>query len=156
MTYALASALSRGGKFILSPPAPTPYEDYVTGFEGYRRTIRLRATFGDDSGDNFDPRYHVPNRSWQPGRAPGHIEAQLRKLHTHLESRFAGDKITPLVSNVARSERVALYDIRQSGLDAHRPSLVHARVLPPTPRHRYLSGGGGSGIRCGRDQSQST
>ena len=71
MTYALASALSRGGKFILSPPAPTPYEDYVTGFEGYRRTIRLRATFGDDSGDNFDPRYHVPNRELATGTRPG-------------------------------------------------------------------------------------
>lgn len=113
MTYALASALSRGGKFILSPLASTPYEDYVTGFEGYRRTIRLRAMFGNASGDNFDPRYHVPNRSWQPGRAPGYIEAPLRNLHAHLESAFAGDKITPVVSNVPRSERVALYDIRR-------------------------------------------
>lgn len=118
MTYALASALSRGGKFILSPPVPSPYEAYVTGFEGLTRTIRLRSLFGNDSGGGFDPRYHVPNPTWQPGRAPRIIEAPLRDLHARLESAFAGDKIAPLVSNVPHAERLALYDLRR------RPDII--------------------------------
>ncbi|CAL8470487.1 g10031 [Coccomyxa elongata] len=118
MTYALASALSRGGKFILSPPMPTPYEAYVTGFESFRRSIRLRAFFGNDSGDGFDSRYHVPKPNWQPGRAARHIEAPLRDLHAQLENAFAGDQIAPAVSNVPHAERLALYDLRR------RPDII--------------------------------
>lgn len=113
MPYALASALSRGGKFILTPPKPTPYEDYLAGFVRYRRTVRLRAMFGNKPDDDFDLRYHVPNPTWQPRLAPDIIEAPLRTLHAHLEDTFAGDKISQLCPNVPRSELIALFDIKR-------------------------------------------
>ncbi|BDA48890.1 hypothetical protein COCOBI_12-5730 [Coccomyxa sp. Obi] len=97
---------------------PTPYEDYVTGFEGLRRTIRLRAQFGNDSGRSFDPRYHVPKPNYQPGRAARSLEDPLKDLQTRLETAFAGDKIAPLVSNVPHAERLALYDLRR------RPDII--------------------------------
>ena len=112
MTYALASSLSRGGKFIITPPKRPSSSDFLDGFKGYRRAVRLRTRFGNGE-DNFDRRYHVPNPEWRPPRASPLIEENLADLEARLTAAFPEDSSERLVSNVPLSERHALRDLKQ-------------------------------------------
>lgn len=112
MTYALASSLSRGGKFIITPPERPSISAFLDGFTGYRRAVRLRARFGNGD-DNFDRRYHVPNTQWQPPQASPLIEENLADLKARLTAAFPEDSSERLVSNVPLSERHALRDLKR-------------------------------------------
>lgn len=79
MSYALASCLSRGGKYIISPSVPA-VSSYRRGWEDYCRSVRLRLHFGDRPQRAWDPRYHVPNPSWMPRPAPTFVQDNLDKL----------------------------------------------------------------------------
>lgn len=112
MTHALASSLSRGGKFIITPRQRPSIVNFLDGFKGYARAVRLRAHFGDGDGD-FDRRYHVPNPKWQPPYAPPLIEAQLADLEGRLKAAFPESRDDRLVSNVPLLERQALRDLQR-------------------------------------------
>lgn len=88
MTYALASCLSRGGKFIITPGVPKT-SLYKESWESYCRSVRLRLFFGNRPQRPFDPRYHVPNPSWQPPFSGDFIESNLKDLWSDIERREA-------------------------------------------------------------------
>lgn len=79
MSYALASCLSRGGKYIVSPQAPDAWT-YRRSWEDYCRSVRLKLFFGARRQNDFDPRYHVPNPTWMPPPAPTFIQDNLDDL----------------------------------------------------------------------------
>ena len=110
MSRPLMALLSRGGKFIITPRTPqaTMKSEREQAFKDYVRSVRLKIMFArKDSGKPFDPRYHVPNPSWQPPRAPAHVEARLDCLGVRLQE---ADAVLPVHrgNNCTLAEREAL------------------------------------------------
>jgi hypothetical protein len=88
MTYALASCLSRGGKFIITPRVPT-VPSYRRAWEDYCRSVRLKLFFGNRPNRAFDPRYHVPNPTWMPPAAPPFVQDHLDDLWSDITAAEA-------------------------------------------------------------------
>jgi hypothetical protein len=88
MPYALASCLSRGGKYIITPRVPA-VTSYRGAWEDYCRSVRLKLFFGNRPQRAFDPRYHVPNPTWMPPAAPTFIQDNLDDLWSNITAREA-------------------------------------------------------------------
>lgn len=111
MSRPLMHLLSRGGKFIVTPQVQ--HESWrqaaAQAFSDYSRSVRLKlhyASISRNRGNPFDPRYHVPNPTWQPPRASNMVEIQLRRLGKSLERLH--DRPVRHVSNCSLEERAAL------------------------------------------------
>lgn len=88
MTYALASCLNRGGKYIVTPHVPE-VSTYRGSWNDYCRSVRLKLFFGNGPQRAFDPRYHVPNPTWMPPSAPMPVQEQLDKLWSDITAAEA-------------------------------------------------------------------
>ena len=108
MPRPLMHLLSRGGKFIVTPRMPLEQRSKANAqaFSDYKRSVRLRIMFSSKPQNQFDPRYHVPNPTWQPRPASRVVEQQLERLGEALECMHA--RPARQVSNCSLEERAAL------------------------------------------------
>ena len=111
MSRPLMHLLSRGGKFIVTPSVQHELRRQAAtkAFSDYSRSVRLKLHHASNSrnrGKPFDPRYHVPNPSFQPPRANNMVEIQLRRLEKTLQRLHDGP--VRHVSNCSLEERAAL------------------------------------------------
>jgi hypothetical protein len=107
LPHALATALCLGGKFIPTPRAATACRIKAATCDFIRAT-RLGFMFGRGTGrDSFSPKFHVPNPSFQPQRAPPPVESWLETLRTRVA--LAAEAVNPRPPcNMSAEQRKAL------------------------------------------------
>ena len=101
--------LSRGLKFIPTPPVPTSNKSLLKDYDNFARTMRLRYLFANEKKTTAHP-FHVKS-TWQP---PIQNSVALENYLEETKLELASIVFNPQNDNISANERKAISTLKRN------------------------------------------